>query len=211
MNRLHRIGLLVPSTNTTVEADFQRLAAGVASFHSQRMRASNGDMTAAMLEAMNEQLSAEASCLCSAEVDVCFVDRALSEALVHATRAFDSTLAILVVPATELERTTELAGMRAVRTFLADRAYDEKGRLVSRQVRGSLIEDLDEIAERIVRMITEKKIRTIEGKLLTMSHESILVHGDTPRAVEIARTVRATIERLGARVTSLSKMGIQVE
>ncbi|MCD6672548.1 MAG: aspartate/glutamate racemase family protein [Burkholderiaceae bacterium] len=70
MGRLHRIGLLVPSTNTTVEADFQRLAAHVASFHSQRMRASNGEMTAAMLEAMNDRLSSDASCLCSAEVDV---------------------------------------------------------------------------------------------------------------------------------------------
>jgi maleate cis-trans isomerase len=70
MSRLHRIGLLVPSTNTTVEADFQRIGTCAASFHSQRMRASNGEMTAAVLEAMNERLPVEASCLGSAEVDV---------------------------------------------------------------------------------------------------------------------------------------------
>lgn len=70
MSHLHRIGLLVPSTNTTVEADFQRIGASAASFHSQRMRASNGEMTAEILEAMNERLSTEASCLGSAEVDV---------------------------------------------------------------------------------------------------------------------------------------------
>ncbi len=70
MSRLRRIGLLVPSTNTTVEADFQRLAASVASFHSQRMHASaRGEMSASMLEKMNENLSTEASCLGSAEVD----------------------------------------------------------------------------------------------------------------------------------------------
>jgi UPF0271 protein len=138
-----------------------------------------------------------------------FVDRALSEVLVRATRAFDPSLPILVVPNTELERATERAGLRPVRTFLADRAYDEKGTLVSRKAPGSLIENLDDIAARVVQMIAEGTVRTIDGKLLTMSHESILVHGDTPRAVEIARTVRATLERLGVTVTPLSGMGMQ--
>ncbi|MCD6672547.1 MAG: LamB/YcsF family protein [Burkholderiaceae bacterium] len=136
------------------------------------------------------------------------VDRAISEVLVGATRAFDPALAVLVVPNTELEQATERAGMRAIRTFLADRAYDEKGRLVSRQVSGALIENPDEIAARVAQAITERTVRTIEGKLLTMSHESILVHGDTPHAVEIARTVRTTVERLGIRITPLSRMGI---
>ncbi len=134
-----------------------------------------------------------------------FVDPDLARVLVQATRAFDPALSILVIPETELERATERAGMRTVRTFLADRAYDATGRLVSRRIAHALIENVDEIAARITQMITEGTVRSIEGDLLKMSHECILVHGDTPRAVEIARTVRTTVERLGARVAPISK------
>jgi UPF0271 protein len=36
--------------------------------------------------------------------------------------------------------------------------------------------------------------------------QSILLHGDTPGAVELARTVRAGIEAAGGRVVPVSKL-----
>lgn len=65
-----RIGLLVPSTNTTVERDFQHLGAGCASFHSQRMRVPDGTMTAELLDQMNAELASDIRCLATADVDV---------------------------------------------------------------------------------------------------------------------------------------------
>jgi maleate isomerase len=51
-----RIGVLVPSTNTTVESDFQRSVPEGISIHSQRLRIPLGEMTEGFLDQMNRDL-----------------------------------------------------------------------------------------------------------------------------------------------------------
>lgn len=64
-----RIGVLVPSTNTTVEADFQTFAPEGVTFHSQRMWIPDGEMTPDFLDKMNEDLEGNLKMLLSARVD----------------------------------------------------------------------------------------------------------------------------------------------
>jgi UPF0271 protein len=44
------------------------------------------------------------------------------------------------------------------------------------------------------------------GKKIRMNVHSILVHGDTPGAVDLARAVRGAVESVG-RVVPISRMG----
>lgn len=67
---LPRIGVLIPSTNTAVEADFQRVLAGHASVHSERLFIPEGQMSEAHLDEMNRGLEARIRSLASARVDV---------------------------------------------------------------------------------------------------------------------------------------------
>ncbi|BCN37799.1 maleate cis-trans isomerase [Alicycliphilus denitrificans] len=67
---LPRIGVLIPSTNTAVEADFQRVLAGHASVHSERLFIPDGQMSEAHLDEMNRDLEARIRSLASAKVDV---------------------------------------------------------------------------------------------------------------------------------------------
>lgn len=85
----------------------------------------------------------------------------------------------------------------------ADRAYHKNGTLVSRREPGAVLHDPVAIAERVVRMATEHVVETIEGDTLAIRCDSILVHGDTPRAVEIAQHVRASLEGAGVTVVPL--------
>jgi UPF0271 protein len=140
--------------------------------------------------------------------NMAFVDRAMSDTLVRATKSFDSSLIVLVVPHTETEKAAEKAGMKVARTFLADRAYDKNGLLVSRKVQGSVIKDLGAVQARVAEMLQEGTVTTIEGAKLRMQHESILVHGDTPGAVQVARMVRETVIRTGGTVAALSQLGL---
>lgn len=70
MTLLPRIGLLIPSTNTAVEADFQRVLAGAATVHSERLFIPEGTMTPAHLDEMNHDLDHRIRSLASAKVDV---------------------------------------------------------------------------------------------------------------------------------------------
>src|SRR5690554_1136384 len=65
-----RIGILIPSTNITVEADFQRVLGDEISVHSERLHIPDGTMTAAFLDEMNRGLEEKVKRLAAARVDV---------------------------------------------------------------------------------------------------------------------------------------------
>lgn len=95
--------------------------------------------------------------------------------------------------------------MRFACLFLADRAYDDTGRLVARSVDRSVITDPDEITRRVTQAIVEGTIDTISGKIIRTQAHSILVHSDTPRAADIGRSIRNAVEAAGFAVAGLSQ------
>lgn len=138
--------------------------------------------------------------------NIAFTDRELAKALVRAVSEFDRDLILLVLPNTEFHRVADQAGFRTANVFLADRAYDEKGLLVSRKIAGSVIKDVEAVKQRVQQVLDEGTITTIEGKKLKVSVHTILVHGDTPAAVELAKSIREAIETGGGRVSPISEI-----
>ena len=57
--------------------------------------------------------------------------------------------------------------------------------------------DPDAAAARVLRMLGEGKVRSVDGADVDVGVETICVHGDTPGAVEFARTLRARLEGEG--------------
>jgi UPF0271 protein len=92
-----------------------------------------------------------------------------------------------------------------VTTFLADRAYDDDGLLVPRRLSGSVIHDEAAVLDRVRRMLAEGVVTTYSGKELAMRPRSILVHGDTAGAVNLAQKLRREIERAGGRIVPVSR------
>jgi UPF0271 protein len=138
--------------------------------------------------------------------NLAFVDRDLAEALVRAVVAFDRTVTLSALANTEIERAGDRAGLRTVTRFLADRAYDEKGLLVSRKIPGSLIKDVVAIKQRVRQMLDEGTVTTIGGTRIKLAARSILVHSDTPGAVELAQTIRGVIAEGNGRIVPLSRL-----
>jgi len=138
--------------------------------------------------------------------NIAFTDSELAKALVRAVAAFDRNLILLVLPNTEFHRAADQAGFKAANVFLADRAYDEKGLLVSRKIAGSVIKDIESVKRRVQQVLDEGTVTTIEGKKLQVSVHSILVHGDTPAAVGLAKSIRQVIEAGNGRVAPISKI-----
>ena len=133
-----------------------------------------------------------------------FVDTEISTALMTAAKAFDPKLIIVTMPHTEAAKAAESAGLRVARLFLSDRAYTDEGVLVPRGQSGAVIKDLPSVEKRVTELLTEGTVTTISGKKLKTEVESILIHSDTPGAVEVAQKVRAAITAANAKVTPLS-------
>ncbi len=65
-----RIGVMVPSTNTSCEADFQMVAPRDVTIHGQRLWITNDDEGEAGMERMNSEIESGARYLATAKVDV---------------------------------------------------------------------------------------------------------------------------------------------
>lgn len=133
-------------------------------------------------------------------------DPQLAEPLVRAVADFDPGLIISVSTGTAIERAADRLGLRVATTFLADRAYDDAGALVSRKLPGAVIDDEQEVMKRVMQVLQDRSVASITGKTLPMRVQSILLHGDTPGAVDLARAVRRAIEQGGGQVLPISRL-----
>jgi UPF0271 protein len=115
-------------------------------------------------------------------------------------KGVDPALVYMVMPGLATERAAETLGLPAVREVYADRAYDDTGNLTSRKTPGAVLHDAGQAAARVLRMIHEQAITTITGKRVPAQIETICVHGDTPSAVAMARTLREMLETNGIAV-----------
>ena len=97
------------------------------------------------------------------------------------------------------------AGLQTAHEAFADRAYTPEGHLVSRKEAGSVLHDPAQIAQRCIAMATGEPIQDVNGDPLSLQPDSICVHGDTPGAVEIARSVRAALEDAGLELAPFSR------
>lgn len=127
----------------------------------------------------------------------------VAAAIVAGIHAFDPDLLVFAQPGTSLEAAAKAIGQPFAREGYADRAYNADGTLVSRRLPGAMITDPAEAAHRMVRLVLEGKLVTIDGRDLEMRVETICVHSDTPGALGIMRAVRAELERAGVTIRSL--------
>jgi len=133
-------------------------------------------------------------------------DYALAEPLVEAVAAFDRKLIVSVSTNTQIERAAHKFGLKIATTFLADRAYTDDGDLVSRKLPGAVIKDPDAVLQRVKRLLDDGVITSITGKKLPIKVQSILLHGDTPGAVDNARAIRREIESGNGRIVPISRL-----
>jgi UPF0271 protein len=112
-------------------------------------------------------------------------DEQQATAVVAAVKAYDPGLPILGLPGSTLLAVAADQGLRAVTEYFIDRNYTPEGRLVDRRRPDALISDHDEAARRAVQAARDGVA------------ESMCTHGDSPGAVQMARTVREALTAAG--------------
>ena len=97
-------------------------------------------------------------------------------------------------------------GLKFAREVFADRAYENDGSLVARSKPGSMITDENEAVARVIRMVKEKKVRTIDGTDIDITADSVCVHGDNAHALEFVKKIRAALTDAGIEIAPLSEI-----
>ena len=132
-------------------------------------------------------------------------DAALAGPLLRTIAAFDPQIIISSSSSRAIEEAAAQCGLRVASAFLADRAYGDDGLLIPRKLPDAVIHDEAAVLARVRRLLQDGTILTYTGKPLAMPARSILVHGDTPGAVALARAIRREVEAAGGRIVPISQ------
>jgi 5-oxoprolinase (ATP-hydrolysing) subunit A len=127
-------------------------------------------------------------------------DQELADTIARAIESVDPQLILFAPDKSELARAGDAHGLQIAREIFADRNYLNDGWLVPRTRPDALLRDPNEAAQRVLRMLREGKVRSVEGRDVDVRGETICVHGDTPGAVEFARELRSQLDHEGVKI-----------
>lgn len=121
-------------------------------------------------------------------------------AVINAIQSIDAGLPLVGLAGSRVLELAQEKGLRTIAEAFADRAYHTDGSLVSRREAGSVLHDTQHIAERMLQLITQGGVTSIEGEFTPVKADSICVHGDSPGAIEMARQIRNLLEEKGIAI-----------
>jgi len=124
----------------------------------------------------------------------------VAQAVCRAVKDIDPRLYLYIMKKGLIGEVARTMGLRCVFELYADLGYDAQGNLVI--TRQHEAQTANAVAARVVRMVKEGRVRTIDGGDITIEGNSVCVHSDTPGSIEIVRAVRQGLEEAGFQVAS---------
>jgi len=131
-------------------------------------------------------------------------DPKVARAIARAVISFDPRLIVVTLPDSALAGAASSEGLSVAAEGFADRAYRKDAALVPRGHPGAVIHDPAEVAARAVQMVTEGTVEAITGETIDLRIDTLCVHGDTPNAPAIARSLRRALEAAGVAIARLA-------
>lgn len=133
----------------------------------------------------------------------------LALAIAKAVQAFDPSLILMGLSGSESVKAAQDIGLPVAREVFADRAYMPDGSLVPRTREGAVIHDEELAIRRVIRMVKEHKVTTIDGADIEIVPDSICVHGDNEKALTFVTQIRSALEAEGVEVAPLKEVVVQ--
>ncbi|MEW7290582.1 5-oxoprolinase subunit PxpA [Aquimarina sp. 2304DJ70-9] len=111
-------------------------------------------------------------------------NKIVASAIIDAVKNVDRRL--FVVTSKDSELAHQCAGVLDVKyEAFADRNYNNDLTLVSRAENDAIITNPEEVFDHVLRMVSQGKIKTTKGEEKPVFFDTVCVHGDNPKSVEI--------------------------
>lgn len=133
-------------------------------------------------------------------------DKRQAMAVINAISQIDANLILVALAGSPLIDWAKQQGLHVVAEAFADRSYHVDGTLVSRKETGAVLHDPELVAERMLQLVRDGGVTSIEGEFVTIEADSICVHGDSEGALAMAQKVREKLQQNGITITSFTKI-----
>jgi len=132
-------------------------------------------------------------------------DALTSEVFIRTILEVDPSLIVLGPPDSEIFRMASKYNMPFAAEAFADRVYDDNGLLVSRTLPQAVIEDIEIMTSRVIRIVKSSSVESVTGKSLNLRADTICVHGDNPQTTDFLKLLVQTIRNEGIMLKSFNK------
>lgn len=129
-------------------------------------------------------------------------DETLARAIAEGIAEVDDRLVLLALSGSAMLDAAKAVGLPCKSEVFADRAYQRDGTLVPRSRSGAVITDEAEAIRRVVRMVKEGVVASIDGVDIPLAADSICVHGDNEKALSFVRRIREALQSEGVEIRS---------
>lgn len=133
-------------------------------------------------------------------------DLNLALAICEGIYEVDSDLILIALCGSKMIEAAKTVGLKCASEFFADRTYKEDGTLLERTKEGSVIDDEEIVIKRVVRMIKENKVETINGVDIPIKADSICVHGDGIKALEFVKKINLAFKKEDIDIRPLTEI-----
>ena len=120
-------------------------------------------------------------------------DHAQAAAVIDAIKMYNPELVLVALAGSHLVEQARAAGLKVVSEAFADRAYNSDGSLVSRRLDGAVLHDSAFVARRVVSMLKNGGVESIDGVFTAIQADTICLHGDTAGALEMSAAIKAEL------------------
>ncbi|MFI8378263.1 5-oxoprolinase subunit PxpA [Leeuwenhoekiella sp. NPDC079379] len=93
--------------------------------------------------------------------------------------------------------------IKVIYEAFADRNYEADGSLMSRVKPEAVITDKNTVFEHVITMIKDNKIKAFSGEFISARINTICVHGDTPKAVEILKLLNEKLNSNAIKIQTV--------
>ena len=127
-------------------------------------------------------------------------NRELADVIARVTAEAPGTPAMMGMAGSAMQAAAEQHELEFIAEGFVDRAYEPDGTLVPRSEPNAVHTDLNVATTQALRLAQDSEVTARDGSVITVTAETLCIHGDTPGAAAAARAVRNVLESQGVEV-----------
>jgi UPF0271 protein len=116
-------------------------------------------------------------------------DAGLAQAIADGVGRWNRNVILVGLAGSPMLRVFEAAGFPVAAEAFADRRYEADGTLRARHFSDSLITEPAAALRQVIQMVERGNVTAVDGTKVPISAATFCIHGDNPKAVEIAKAV----------------------
>lgn len=132
-------------------------------------------------------------------------DETLAKAFLEVIAAVEESAVVYALNHSAVVELATKMGIPVAREVYSDREHTANGSIVLTR-KGVAIEDYEQMAQRVVRMVKEGVVVTHTGEETTLKAETVCIHGDTPGAPLLAKAIVKALKENDIQVASIKEV-----